>query len=114
MSGLSTSRFLYGFALVFALGVGDAPALAQDRPAESPAVATAATGDAGTVLAGSSLGPPPSFGDLFKPLPGDFRRMVAPENALVAGIGTLGAVIGHAWDDRVASSNWGAGPCTAH
>ncbi len=112
MSRLWTGRFLYGFALVFALGLGAAPALAQERATEWPAVTAAATPDAsgGAADATSAFGLPPSFGDLFKPLPGDFRRMVAPEQALVAGIGGLGAVIGHAWDNRVAGSHWGDGP----
>jgi membrane-associated phospholipid phosphatase len=50
----------------------------------------------------------PSFGSLFTELPNDFRRMVMPQNLAIAGLGGLGASVGHAWDKRVAAKPWGS------
>jgi len=50
----------------------------------------------------------PAFADLFKPLPGDFRRMLAsPENLLIAGIGGSAALLGRHGDMRASAANWG-------
>ena len=50
----------------------------------------------------------PAFADLFKPLPGDFRRMLAsPENLLIAGIGGSAALVGRYGDTRASTANWG-------
>jgi membrane-associated phospholipid phosphatase len=50
----------------------------------------------------------PAFADLFKPLPGDFRRMLAsPESLLIAGIGGSAAFVSRHGDTRASVTNWG-------
>jgi membrane-associated phospholipid phosphatase len=50
----------------------------------------------------------PSFASLFTDIPQDFRRMLTPQNLLIAGIGGLGATAGHSLDNRVARTAWGS------
>jgi membrane-associated phospholipid phosphatase len=51
----------------------------------------------------------PGWGDLFKPIPADFRRMAASRNLALAGMGVAGALGSHAFDARVAARPWGTG-----
>jgi len=111
-------------AAAVVLGALAAPAGAQvaPAPAEAPVVAEAQAvpqAPAPDVLAAplpdrlDSIAPPPSvqampsFKSLFTELPNDFRRMLMPQNLAIAGLGGLGASVGHAWDKRVAGTAWG-------
>ena len=50
----------------------------------------------------------PAFADLFKPLPGDLRRMFASQdNLLIAGIGGAAAVVSRHADTQASTANWG-------
>jgi membrane-associated phospholipid phosphatase len=50
----------------------------------------------------------PSFASLFTDLPQDFRHLLTPQNLAIAGIGGLGASVGHSFDNRVARTAWGS------
>jgi membrane-associated phospholipid phosphatase len=45
--------------------------------------------------------------DLFKPLRRDFQGLVSRDNLLFAGVGGLGAAMGHNWDATSSAYNWG-------
>src|SRR5687768_1120184 len=51
----------------------------------------------------------PGWGDLFKPLKGDFQRLGSTQNLLVASFGAASAMTAHSWDTRIATSEWGQG-----
>jgi membrane-associated phospholipid phosphatase len=88
-------------------------AAAVDQQAVAPAPATdvvalpAAAERLGPLADQPSIQAMPSFKSLFTELPNDFRRMFMPQNLAIAGLGGLGASVGHAWDKRVAATPWG-------
>jgi membrane-associated phospholipid phosphatase len=52
----------------------------------------------------------PAWGDLFKPVAGDFKRLASGRNLALIGMGTAGALGSHAaFDARVAARPWGTG-----
>jgi len=51
----------------------------------------------------------PGWGDLFKPLPADFRRLATGRNLALVSMGAAGALGSHAFDARVAARPWGTG-----
>jgi len=48
----------------------------------------------------------PGWGDLFRPLKGDFMRMASSQNLALATFGVAGAATAHTFDGRVSSSRW--------
>jgi len=51
----------------------------------------------------------PLFGDLFKPLPGDFKHMASQQNLFLVTLGAAAVTTSHSVDGRVALSGWGNG-----
>jgi membrane-associated phospholipid phosphatase len=51
----------------------------------------------------------PGWGDLFKPLGGDFRRLASEDNLLLATVGAAGSLTFHSVDRSVATASWGRG-----
>jgi membrane-associated phospholipid phosphatase len=92
-----------------------APASAQSLD-QAPGPASSAGSLAGIKASPSLSGadlftakPSRTVTDLFAPLPGDFKMMAAPQNWLIAGIGTAATMAVHPRDAQVAAMTWPAG-----
>jgi membrane-associated phospholipid phosphatase len=51
----------------------------------------------------------PRFSDLFSPLGGDFRRLLAKDSLAIMQLGAFGAATAARYDRRVAGARWGQG-----